>query len=90
MATTRDISEITKSESELFNAIRTEAYQNICLMKIRFNGYETSCICVINEEFSQDGFTKIEPLAILVNRDILDHFELLCPKGLKPGVKPPS
>lgn len=87
-----EISEINEYESQIFQAIRTEVYDNFCLMKIRFNGFETSCICVINE-----GLTSIQPLAILVNEAILDHFELLCPKGLKPlifsqelGVNTPS
>jgi hypothetical protein len=76
------VGEIPTSDKKLFEAIRNPDYNNFALMKIKFNEYETSCIISVNED--PKGIFNLKPLAILVNDDILKHFKILCPDGMRP------
>lgn len=73
----KSLAKITKDETETFNAIRDPNYSNLMLMKVKFNGKATSCICSV----CHGGIT---PLAILVNNKIIDNNKLLCPDGVEP------
>ena len=75
------VGEITQEEKTIFEAIRDPDYSNIALLKIIFNGVETSCICSIHND--KDNY-RIQPIAILTNPKILEKNSVLCPSGQPP------
>ncbi len=74
-------SQISDSEKELMIRIRDSP--NIALFKIKVMGSYGSCIVELIESDEKKGIF-IEPLAILVNSDLLEKFNVVCLEGDKP------
>jgi len=83
------IKQISNIEKEIFEAIRNPEYDNFILLKVGISkntplgvfNYESSCICTITMDKDE---TLIQPLALLLNDELIEVLNLVCPDGNKP------
>ena len=62
--------EISKEESEVFEALIGGKYTNFALMSTEFDGVETAVIVAVSKEGEN---VMLEPIAILVKPELFDR-----------------